>query len=196
MVDKNQPVVDNVHCPTYPGPDTWITYPPGWWIEIFGYPPPHRSVENLSTTCVERILRSGNIRGNTGTFTHLPGVVHIFDRFIHFFDTFHDSNSRTSLTIVSPCMWKVWKVWKTYPPKMWINGYSHACCVYMWKTYPPRLWINTCLTAIYVESVENLSTENVDKWLLIRLLCVYVENLSTAIVENLSRWITSNHVKR
>lgn len=140
MVDKNQPVVDSVHCPTYPGPDTWITYPPGWWIEIFGYPPPHRSVENLSTTYVERMPRSSYIRGNTGTFTHLPGVVHIFDRFIHFFDTFHDSNSRTSLTIVPPGMWKVWK---TYPPKMWTSGYSHACYVHMWKTCPPRLW-KTC----------------------------------------------------
>ena len=139
MVDKNQPVVDNVHCPTYLGPTLWKTYPPGWWIDIFDYPPPHRSVENLSTTCVERILRSGHIRGNTGTFTHLPGVVHIFDRFIHFFDTFHDSNSKMFLTIVPPDMWKMWK---TYPPKLWINRYSHACYVHMWKTYPPRLWIN------------------------------------------------------
>lgn len=137
--------------------------------------------------------RSGHIRGNTGTFTHLPGVVHIFDRFIHFFDTFHDSNSKMFLTIVPPDMWKMWK---TYPLKLWINRYSHACYVHMWKTYPPRLWINTCLTAIYVESVENLSTEIVDKWLFIRLLCAYVENLSTAIVDKSSRWITSNNLKR
>jgi len=98
--------------------EAWKTYPQHVWKEF----------------CDPDILR-----GNTGTFTHLPGVVHIFDRFIHFFDTFHDSNSKMFLTIVPPDMWKMWK---TYPPKLWINRYSHACYVHMWKTYPPRLWIN------------------------------------------------------
>lgn len=139
MVDKNQPGVDSLHCPTYPRQAMWISYPPPWWIDIFGYAPFHWRVENLSTTCVERISRAGYIRGNTGTFTHLPADFHIFDPFIHFFNTFHDSNSRTFLAIVPPDMWKTWK---TYPPKMLINRYSYACYVHMWKIYPPRLWIN------------------------------------------------------
>ena len=131
--------MDNVHCPTCSRPAVWITYPPGWWIDISGYPPPHRSVENLSTTNVERIPRSRHIRGNIGTYTHLPGVVHIFDRFIHFFDTFHDSYSRTFLAIVPPGMWKMWT---TYPPKLWVSDCLLDCYVHMWTTYPPRLWIN------------------------------------------------------
>jgi hypothetical protein len=46
MVDKNQPVVDNVHCPTSLGPTLWITYPPGWWIDILII---HRPIEAWKT---------------------------------------------------------------------------------------------------------------------------------------------------
>ena len=141
MVDKNQPVVDTVHCPTYPRPVMWISYPPGWWIDIFGYPPPHRSVENLSTACVDRIPRSGHIKGNIGTFTHLPGVVHILDHFIHFFDTFHDRNSKMFLY------------------------YNTARCVENVENLSTEIVDKSLFACLLCAYVENLSTEIVDKYM-------------------------------
>ena len=38
-------------------------------------------------------------------------------------------------------------------------------------------------TACFVEDVENLSTDNVDKWLLISSYVEDVENLSTIVVD-------------
>ena len=34
----------------------------------------------------------------------------------------------------------------------------------MWITFPQRLWKSASSAACFVESVEKLSTENVDKW--------------------------------
>jgi len=53
----------------------------------------------------------------------------------------------------------------------------------MWKlckTYPPFLWIIGCLVVSQVESVQNLSTTLVDKF-----IQVVVAKLSTSSVDNL-----------
>ena len=54
----------------------------------------------------------------------------------------------------------------------------------MWKNRPQPLWKSDCLADSSVDSVENLSTDFVEKSAVRRVYVDDVEKLSTGIVDN------------